>query len=402
METVMIPPILRFLSTGLIATFLMVSSAQAIVIRHDRDDARYQELGAGFPAVARIIPDGTGVLVTPEFVLTAAHVARVVAGQSPRVEIQGREFAVERIFIHPEWNSGPHDIALFRLHKPVKGVTPARLYRDADETGQTITFVGYGDHGTGLTGPKTMDGIKRGATNVIDEADDDWLFFSFDKPSDGTDLEGVSGPGDSGGPALLTRDGKVYTVGVSVFADGDGGPGLYGIREGYTRVSTHLDWIESILSGKNPDQGSQPGKRSQAKKRPGGQAVSMTFGGQASLPETPRGKQVGAYVAAYNTGRDQDMLDYQGDHFDDSLLEEKSAQDRIAFYRRLYDELFGVLKLKQVVADDQESMRVLFETDKGGLAEFQFELEAAQPHRIKGIRVAKVSLDGHLEGQHSP
>ncbi len=267
MEEFMARATSRFLAVGILVGVLAVTSPLAIVIRHDRDDARYQELGKQFPAVARILPDGTGVLIAPQFVLTAAHVARGARNGSPSVEIEGREYPVERIFIHPEWHSGPHDIAVFKLDRPVRGVTPAMLYSAGDEVGREITFVGYGDFGTGLTGPKTMDGIKRGATNVIDSVDDVWLFFRFDKPTDGTELEGVSGPGDSGGPALLTQGGKVYTLGVSVFADGDNGPGRYGVREGYTRVSTHRDWIESILSGSTPDKGSRPGGRNPARKR---------------------------------------------------------------------------------------------------------------------------------------
>lgn len=223
----------------------------AIVTRHDRADERYVELGAGFPAAASVLPDGSGVLIAPRWVLTAGHVARVVAPRSPRVELEGDEYEVARIFVHPQWREMAHDIALLQLKKPVKGMPTARPYASDDEVGREVTFVGRGDNGTGSTGVTGADRKKRGATNVVDRADDNWIYFDFDRGDEATDLEGVSGPGDSGGPALVVIDGKLYTLGVSVFSDGQ--PGVYGVLEGYTRVSTHLDWIESIVSGKSAD-----------------------------------------------------------------------------------------------------------------------------------------------------
>ena len=238
----------------ILALVLAVTPASAIVIRHDRDDARYVELGRQFPAAAAVLPDGMGVLVSPSWVLTAAHVGSSVAKRSPRVEVGGKQYEVVRVVVHPDWREmGPHDLALLELGRPVEGVTPAALYDRDDEQGQVVTFVGRGDTGTGKTGPTAADGKLRGATNVVVSADADWLLFSFDEGAQATELEGVSGPGDSGGPALVVRDGRTYTLGVSVFGDGQGkGPGRYGAREGYTRVSTHRPWIESVLKSATP------------------------------------------------------------------------------------------------------------------------------------------------------
>ena len=60
-------------------------------------------------------------------------------------------------------------------------------------------------HGTGLTGPTDGDGRLRAATNVIDNVDGNYFLFSFSPPEDpsATDLEGIGGPGDSGGPAFI-------------------------------------------------------------------------------------------------------------------------------------------------------------------------------------------------------
>ena len=240
------------------AVLLLMAPSSAIVVRHDKDEKLYRELGSTYPAAVSILPDGSGVLVGSDWVLTAAHVARGVSGRNPRVEANGGEYDVARIYIHPEWTHGPHDIALMKLKRPVDGIDPVKLYDGTDEVGMEVTFVGRGDFGTGLTGPIEMDRVKRAATNIVDGADDDWVMFTFDEPGKGTELEGVSGPGDRGGPALIVRDGELYTIGVSVFADGDGGPGRYGVKEGYTRVSTHLGWIEDVLAGKHEDAGMRP------------------------------------------------------------------------------------------------------------------------------------------------
>jgi len=49
-------------------------SAQAVVYRHDVAAADYMALAAQFPAVGEVAIGGTGTLVAPNKVLTAAHV----------------------------------------------------------------------------------------------------------------------------------------------------------------------------------------------------------------------------------------------------------------------------------------------------------------------------------------
>lgn len=224
----------------------------AILIRHDRPDERYRQLGERFPAVSTFGRAGAATLVAPQWVLTAAHVA-VGMRRDATIMFGGEPYAVDRIVVHPGWKEmGPKDLALVRLTKAVTGILPLAVHAQADEVGQPVIFVGNGGTGTGLTGPqRPEDGIKRGATNVVDAADADWLYFVFDAPPGGTDLEGISGPGDSGGPAILERGAVASVAGVSVFGEpGAQGRGTYGAKEGYTRVSTHVAWIRSVLGEK--------------------------------------------------------------------------------------------------------------------------------------------------------
>lgn len=386
---------LRMITCWLVAVSL-AAPASAIVIRHDRDDRLYRELGEKYPAAVSILPDGTGALIGPDWVLTAAHVARGVSSRNPRVEANGSEYEIARIFIHPDWTRGPHDIALMKLARPVEGIEPVRLYDRDDEVGQQVTFVGRGDFGTGKTGPQEMDRVKRGATNIVEETDDDWVLFTFDAPESATELEGVSGPGDSGGPAFVTRDGVLYTIGVSVFADGDDGPGRYGVREGYTRVSTHRGWVQDVLDGKHDAAGFAPGAGTASKGKrkrgpgPGGGGVAMTL---EPLPDDAVGRLVRAYVEAYNTDDHDKMEAFAARGFTPEFAQRASPDERRDRYRRLRDEHLGSIRVQGMVGREENSIRVLFDSERGQMAEFRFELTGGEAPRIDGLRVALVQVD---------
>jgi hypothetical protein len=236
-----------------LALSLFAASPAAILIRHDRPDAEYRALGARFPAVGSFGRAGTGTLIAPQWVLTAAHVAAGTR-RDATITFGATAYAVDRIVIHPEWREmGPKDIALVRLARPVGGVAPLPVSAARDEVGKPIVFVGNGGTGTGLTGPqRPEDGVMRGATNIVDAADAEWLYFTFDEPPGGTRLEGISGPGDSGGPAIVEGPDGPRVIGVSVFGQpGAKGRGTYGAKEGYTRVSSHAEWIRGVVGGGN-------------------------------------------------------------------------------------------------------------------------------------------------------
>ena len=139
--------------------------------------------------------------------------------------------------------------------EPVREIRPAKLYKEYDEVDKQIWFVGNGRPGTGKTGPKKGDTkLFRAATNTVAQAPRAQLIFYFDAPGMGaTALEGVSGPGDSGGPALLESGGRLYVVGVSTAGDDtneDGITGGYGDLEIYARVAHYREWLVSIMSSR--------------------------------------------------------------------------------------------------------------------------------------------------------
>ena len=235
-----------------LVAFSFAAPAMAIVARHDCPDAKLLELGANFPAVGQVVPDGGCTLIAPNWAVTAAHVAARVPAQGGKVKFEGAEYPVAAVVLHPDAKVTPGrppdiDLALIKLERPVADIKPVGLYKHADELGKTGVIVGSGDVGDGRGPPKRSDGRLRAVTNVVDDAGPLRLFCKFDEPPGGTELEGAGGPGDSGGPLLIERDGTWLIAGVSS-ASMNGKPGRYGVTDVYTRVSIYAEWIEKTMS----------------------------------------------------------------------------------------------------------------------------------------------------------
>lgn len=232
-------------------------------MRHDRAEERYLALGEKYPSTVTVQSaydnigyGGEGTLIEKSWILTAAHVAADLRPDDVAVA-GGKRFMIDRIIVHPEWHKVAdlkRDIALIHLATPIEGIEPAALYTHTDEQGQAVTFAGRGGHGSGLTGPiHDWDGKLRGATNTVEMAEDPYLRFRFDEPgsAQATDLEGISGPGDSGGPAYIDKRHKLYVAGVGSWQDNkptQRQKGRYGVYEYYLRVSFFADWIRRIIA----------------------------------------------------------------------------------------------------------------------------------------------------------
>jgi hypothetical protein len=246
------------------------ASASAIVIRHDVPDRQYRAREASFPAVFALYVNRAGhkdcvaTLISAQWAVTAAHCTRdapflqamAQARPSHRVDIAGRPAFVDRVVRHPasERREGGSvrdwvDLALVHLSRPVR-VRPLELYRADAEQGLTVWLPGWGTTGTGMAGLAAPDGRFRLAQNRIGGVRGGWLFWRFDDPASGDalPLEGVSGPGDSGGPALVRRRGGYQIVGVSSSQQsGERPEGTYGVMEGYVRVSQFAAWIDGVV-----------------------------------------------------------------------------------------------------------------------------------------------------------
>lgn len=227
-------------------------AAHGIIVRHDVAEPETREFALRYVnrgVVHLDLPDGEGTLIASMWVATAAHLAGDIRVGAD-VRAGGGKYRVREVMVHPEYrNNRRHDLALLRLDRPVEGMQPVPMYAGHDELGKRIVIVGRGDFGTGQTGPQAKtDGPVRAGTNRVEQVTDLDIRFDFDQPGSdrSTELESVSGPGDSGGPAFIeSGSGDLALVGVSSsqMRNGREREGLYGVTERYVRVSAYRDWI---------------------------------------------------------------------------------------------------------------------------------------------------------------
>ncbi|MBT1445363.1 trypsin-like serine protease [Shewanella sp. JM162201] len=243
----------------LLISLLISCASEAIIIRHDAADTAYIELAktdnstVSFYGVykGKEFVAGTGSLISNQWIVTAAHVAKdlVIGG---KVQFKDDTYHIEKVIRHPLWKDQqfPNDIALVKLSSAVTNATIAKLYDSSNEIGKVVTFVGRGDNGDGVTGVVGADEQLRAANNVVTAADEQWLRFVFDRGTDALPLEGISGPGDSGGPAYLYSDDAVCILGVSSWQNAEATgweEGKYGVTENYSRISHFKSWIEQTM-----------------------------------------------------------------------------------------------------------------------------------------------------------
>jgi hypothetical protein len=213
-------------------------------------DFKEKKLTKRFDAVGlvhNVAVDGkcTGTFVEKDVVLTAAHCVSVdfftaimsaLTGKAPDI----RFYAGDRVFHATQVIAGseddyPTDVAFIIIAEKDNMIRPIPLATEADleAFAGDIDFVGYGyskvifakpDSGRGTT---LIDGGKKRVTHLHNEYS---LIFGHS-----TELHVL--PGDSGGPVIDSRTGKVFAVASRYFpADGKYIASYYGLAYNFANA----------------------------------------------------------------------------------------------------------------------------------------------------------------------
>ena len=106
-----------------------------------------------------------------------------------------------------------------------------------------------------------------------------------------------------------------------------------------------------------------------------------------SLPDTPQGRRVEAYIKAFNSGEEKTFLQWFEKAVAPEVLKRRTAEERSKLYARMRED-FGRLVVRRVAKATAEQIQVVIPTADGqGEGTFTFDFEAAPPHRITGLAI---------------
>ena len=316
------------------------------------------EFAKEFTAICKVgLRGGDGTLVHKNWVLTAGHVAegmyKRTQGNLSTFFENGTEYKVKNVYLHPKYQPmGLYDIALLELENAVNKITPIKINKDSKELGKIIYLVGHGDKKQ-LDGSWIKDGKLRAYTNSIDRVNETHILFDYDAPEDNpTDREGTSGPGDSGGPALLKVDGNYLIAGISSMGEpGVNGPTTYGAIEHFVRVSKFQDWIEETIQNPNP-----ANVYSENNSKP------INSGKLKELSNTDQAKSALLIINALENYTEEKMVTAISKSYDQAILQKRPAKQIIENMPALIRELQNA-KLNKIIS--QSLTKISVEMKKG-------------------------------------
>lgn len=256
---------------------LASSGAGAVVIRDDVPDLQHRMAASELPALADMPGEGHGVLIAPQWVITAAHAVSWQHGMDV-VVVGGTPRAVRNVVIHPGYRQPPQqmidtalksgdweaffgfiassdDVALIELAEPALDVAPVRIY-NGSTLGKVVRIMGRGATGKGSEGhplhaPRRTD--LRHGFNKITVSEGRWIGYRFDEPRNALPLEASIGSGDSGGPMLIAVGDEWQVAGITawkraVVTGTELHPGRYGETSYGVRLGNYADWIERTIT----------------------------------------------------------------------------------------------------------------------------------------------------------
>lgn len=239
-----------FLSCCVLAIFTF--ELQGIVVKNDAEIVNYMVSVEAYPALVRFSSGGHGTLISHNWIVTAAHVAKLM-DENTLVITKDTQVSIEKVYIHPDYiPRGHHDIALVKTINKIENIEPFTLNSMNNEAGRNLWLLGTGNIGNGIEGefPSSNLRVLLRAQNRVEKTNYSDIYFNFDEegPSQ-LKLEGTPGNGDSGGPAFLMYNERNLILGVasrSIVRKSH--RGKFGSISVYTRISTHLQWIFETIN----------------------------------------------------------------------------------------------------------------------------------------------------------
>jgi secreted trypsin-like serine protease len=211
-------------------------------------------------------PFGCGATqVAPRWIMTAAHCIdgvtrtdlRIIAGRDDLSTAEGVVANVTQMIPHPNYNpnTSDNDIALLLVDRdlPVPIVEIAGALEMAGvRNGDVVTVVGWGDTGVASSSNRIREadvqvvgGVGNACANVTDYAVGD---ITTNQMCIGVPAGGVDTCfGDSGGPALIRRDGRWVQLGITSWGIGCAQANLPGV---YTVVPNYYNWVHNTINRK--------------------------------------------------------------------------------------------------------------------------------------------------------
>ncbi len=304
------------------------ASPQTFGIRNDRKLSEYETIATNvspyniddFPDFKSVVfiqvterKDifmGSGVLVHPKWILTAAHnfilpeeskilpalpKIRILVGNDPNKPI--KTLSVAEIIVHPHWINSDGgfekgtDLALVRLSEAITDIKPSAINYDiTGEKDKSFTWAcGFGDYSQQAGQNKDDFSKKHAMVNVLDRITNDLktivngksyngglLAFDFDAPDgkyntlgdnivndqekelgkgnsapEALEMEGSTVSGDSGGPIFIKIQGVWTVCGVLHGGIDNVAAGLkdssFGDISVYCRTASAKDWLQSVI-----------------------------------------------------------------------------------------------------------------------------------------------------------
>lgn len=120
--------------------------------------------------------------------------------------------------------------------------------------------------------------------------------------------------------------------------------------------------------------------------------VLMMLAGQgnaatgATLPDTPQGKHVAAWVKAFNSGDEKVFLKAQQDLMAPSVNARRGPEDQAKMFQRMKGD-FGTMKIEKVVKATAQQIVIQVPGPDGATGTFTFDFEDKAPFKIAGLGI---------------